>query len=137
MKNRSSHRRCSKKKFVFRNFPKFTGICLCQSLFFKKRDSRLRPATLLKKSLWHRCFPVNFAKFLRITFLQNTYGRLLQKKPEKSRNNIVSVAIPSVVTGASNLFGQIKVLHQDKYIKQVRVIAFEVFKAKLFSLEEF
>ena len=25
----------------------------------------LRPATLLKKSLWHRCFPRNFAKFLR------------------------------------------------------------------------
>ena len=24
-----------------------------------------RPATLLKKRLWHRCFPVNFAKFLR------------------------------------------------------------------------
>ena len=24
----------------------------------------LRPATLLKKRLWHRCFPVNFAKFL-------------------------------------------------------------------------
>ena len=23
------------------------------------------PATLLKKRLWHRCFPVNFAKFLR------------------------------------------------------------------------
>ena len=25
----------------------------------------LRPATLLKKRLWHKCFPVNFAKFLR------------------------------------------------------------------------
>ena len=25
----------------------------------------LRPATLLKKRLWHRCFPRNFAKFLR------------------------------------------------------------------------
>ena len=25
----------------------------------------LMPATLLKKRLWHRCFPVNFAKFLR------------------------------------------------------------------------
>ena len=24
-----------------------------------------RPATLLKKRLWHRCFPANFAKFLR------------------------------------------------------------------------
>ena len=27
-----------------------------------------RPATLLKKKLWHRCFPVNFAKFLRKSF---------------------------------------------------------------------
>ena len=26
------------------------------------------PATLLKKSFWHRCFPVNFAKFLRKSF---------------------------------------------------------------------
>ena len=26
------------------------------------------PATLLKKRLWHRCFPVNFAKFLRTPF---------------------------------------------------------------------
>ena len=37
----------------------------------------LRPATLLKKSLWHRCFPMNFAKFLGTPFLQNTFGRLL------------------------------------------------------------
>ena len=35
----------------------------------------LRPATLLKKR--HRCFPVNFAKFLRTPILQNTSGRLL------------------------------------------------------------
>ena len=27
------------------------------------------PATLLKKRLWHRCFPVNFEKFLRTPFL--------------------------------------------------------------------
>ena len=37
----------------------------------------LKPATLLKKRLRHRCFPVNFAKFLRTSFLQNTSGRLL------------------------------------------------------------
>ena len=30
---------------------------------------RLRPATFLKKRLWHRRFPVNFAKFLRTPFL--------------------------------------------------------------------
>ena len=38
------------------------------------RDFLPGPATLLKKSLWHRCFPVNFAKFLRAPFLCNTSG---------------------------------------------------------------
>ena len=37
---------------------------MCQSLFFKKR-------------IWRRCFPVNFAKFLRTPFLQNSSGQLL------------------------------------------------------------
>ena len=37
----------------------------------------LTPATLLKKRLWHRCFFVNFAKFLRTPFLQNTSWRLI------------------------------------------------------------
>ena len=27
----------------------------------------------IKKRLWHRCFPVNFAKILRAPFLQNTW----------------------------------------------------------------
>ena len=34
----------------------------------------LRPATLLKRGLQHRCFFVKFAKFLRTLFLQNTSG---------------------------------------------------------------
>ena len=78
---RSSHQRCSMKKGVLRNFTKFTGKHLCQSLFFNK-VAALRPATLLKKRLWHRCFPVNFVKFLRTPFLQNTSGRLLLGLPE-------------------------------------------------------
>ena len=48
--------------------PKFTGKHLCQSLFFNK-VAGLRPATSLKKRLWHRCFPLSFAKFLRTPFL--------------------------------------------------------------------
>ena len=72
----SSHRMCSVKKGVLRNFVKFSGKHLCQRLFFNKVEG-LRPATLLKKSLWHRYFPVNFAKFLKIPFVQNTSGRLL------------------------------------------------------------
>ena len=36
-----------------------------------------RSATLLKKRLWHRCFPVNFAKFLRTTFFKEYFWWLL------------------------------------------------------------
>ena len=60
---RSSHHRRSLTKGVLRNFAKFTWKSLCQSLFLKKVKG-LRPAIFLKKRLWHRCFPVNFAKFL-------------------------------------------------------------------------
>ena len=35
------------------------------------------PATLLKKRVRHRCFPINFAKFLRTAFLQSTSEQLL------------------------------------------------------------
>ena len=38
---------------------------------------RLTPTNLLKKRLWYRCFLVNFVKFLRTPFLQNTSERLL------------------------------------------------------------
>ena len=73
---RSSHRRCSIKKGVPGNFVTFKGKDLRQSLFLNK-VAGLRPATLLKKRLWPRCFPVNFTKFLRTPFSQNTSGRLL------------------------------------------------------------
>ena len=46
---------------------KFTGKHLCQGSFFNKVVG-LRPATLLKKRLWHRCFLVNFVKFLNTPF---------------------------------------------------------------------
>ena len=58
------------------NFRRIQGNHLFQSLFFSK-VAGLRSATLLKRRLWHRCFPVNFAKFLRTAFLQNTSERLL------------------------------------------------------------
>ena len=98
---RNSHLRCSVKKTVFRNFTKFTGKHLCQRLFLIKLQARpakvfleisqiteavaLRPVLqLLKMSLWNRCFPVNFAKFLRTPFLQITSGRRLLLFPRKT-----------------------------------------------------
>ena len=56
------------KKVFFEIPQKFTRRHLCQSLFFNK-VAGLRPVTLLKKRLCHRCFPVNFVKFLRTPFL--------------------------------------------------------------------
>ena len=41
----------------------------------------LRSATLLKKRLWHSCFPVNFAKFLRIPFVtEHLMWQLLEEQ---------------------------------------------------------
>ena len=56
--------------FVFANFDiqHFSEIYIL---------SGLRPATLLKKRFWHRCFPVNFAKFLRTPFLTEYFRWLL------------------------------------------------------------
>ena len=68
--SRSNHPEVFCEKGVLGNSTKFKGKHLCQGLFFNKVKG-LRAATLLKKRLWHRCFPVNFAKLLRNLFLQN------------------------------------------------------------------
>ena len=62
--------RCSVKKFT--KFTKFTGKHLCWSFFFKVTD--LRPKTLFKKRLQHRCFQVSFLEFFKNTFLKNPSG---------------------------------------------------------------
>ena len=61
---RNSHQRCSIKIGVLKNYANFTRKHLYRSLFF----SGLRPAVLIKKRPRHKCFPVNFAKFLRMPF---------------------------------------------------------------------
>ena len=40
----------------------------CKKVFSKILQNSQSSATFLKKRLWHRCFPVNFAKFFRTTF---------------------------------------------------------------------
>ena len=58
-----------------RNFAEFTRKHLCRNLFFDK-VKLCRFAASLKTRLWRRCFLVNFAKFVRTPFLQNTTRRL-------------------------------------------------------------
>ena len=59
------------KKVFLEISHKFTRKHLCQSLFFNK-VAGLRPVTLLKKRLWHRCFPVYFAIFIRTPFYKTS-----------------------------------------------------------------
>ena len=51
----------------------------------------------IEKKLWHRCFPVNFTKFLRTPFLQNTSGQLLLALP--ILNDLASVAEKTLLDG--------------------------------------
>ena len=82
----SSHQRCSVKKVflkISQNWQEST--CARVSLLTKLQAffsyihflSKIWPATLLKKRLWRRYFPVNFAKFLKTSFSQNTSRRVL------------------------------------------------------------
>ena len=67
---RSSRPEVFCKKGVLRNFAKFTGKHLCHSLFFNKN-------TLLKKRLWHGCFPVNLCEIIRTRFFTEHMWLLL------------------------------------------------------------
>ena len=70
---RSSRPELFCKKDVLKDFAEFTGNYSRQRLFFDKKL-----CNFIKKRLQRGCFPVNFPKFLRTLFLQNTSGRMLQ-----------------------------------------------------------
>ena len=75
-KIRSSHRRCSGKKWLLRNFAKFTGKDLCHSLFLYK-VADLRPSK----------------KFLKTLVLQIPSGRLLLKNNYQTFKNLFQISL--------------------------------------------
>ena len=73
-RQKQPHRKCSVRKGVLTNFAKFREKSLWQSIFFNK-VAGLRPATLLKNSLWHRCFAVNFCEISKnILFTEHLWA---------------------------------------------------------------
>ena len=100
----------------------------------KLTRSRSVPATLLKKRLWHRCFPVNFAKFLRTPFFtehlwwlpvqifEPVASSLCQTKPTHS--STISSLTASYSNGSNSSeairFKPVKPQLTDIHIKQVR-----------------
>ena len=63
---------------------------------------------LLKKKFWHRCFAVNFAKFLRTPFSQDTSGRLLLKGPFQILFVILLKTISDHIKAGLKLFVALK-----------------------------
>ena len=61
------------KKGIFKNFSKCAGQHLYRRSFLNK-IAGVRPTTLLKKRLRHKCFPVNFVKFLEYFLYRTTPG---------------------------------------------------------------
>ena len=96
--------------FAFANLLTATiSISSRPEVFCKKVFLKFHTATLFKKRLWHRCFPVNFVKFLRNRFLKNTSGgcfcignRNNWKVTQKL--NIKKKAQLALWKGAANLF---------------------------------
>ena len=106
---RSSHPEVFCKKGALKNFTKSIGKHLCQSLFFNK-VAGLRPATLLKKRLWHRCFPVSFVRFLWTPFLkEHLWWLLLQLEDYSSyQAKIFSYKLSSSLISATRTFSYLR-----------------------------
>ena len=104
-------RRCSVRKGVLRKFAKFTGKHLCQSFFFNK-VAGLRPATLLKKKLWHRCFPeaCNFIK-------KETLAQVFSCEFCELSKNTFSYRTPPVAASVNN---SIKIEEEGNMLRNLR-----------------
>ena len=144
-KLRSSCPEAFYKKGAPRNFAKFTGQHLCQRLFLNKVAERLffkfwhRPATLSKKSLWHRRFPVNFAKFLRTPFLQNSSGGCFCKLQVNEKNSFThtpSCILPSFSKNTSFSQNTSRLLLPKRLWKCKSTISLRKYKRKVVLLKK-
>ena len=125
-------RRCSIKKVfleISQNSQENTcaGKHLCQRLFF------------IKKSLWRRCFPVNFTKFLRTPFLQNSSGGCFFKLQVNAKNSFThtpSCILPSF--SKNTLFSQNTSwsLLPKRLWKCESIISFQKYKRKVVILKK-
>ena len=155
------------KKGILRNFAKFTGKHLCQRLFFNKvsgakagvavsnkyeihlkKRIRCRKnlegvtiGVLLKKA-WkgkHRCFPVNFVKFPRAPFSQNSSGDCFCKQQVNEKNSFTytpSCIFTLLSQNASFYQNASRLLLPKRLWKCESTIFFRKYKRKVVLLEK-
>ena len=117
--NRSSRPEVFCKNGVLKNFATFTGKHLCQSLFVIK----LQPNTcnFIEKRLWHRCFPVNFVKFLGTPFFIEQLWWLLL---DEMWNQVINVLHSGYFM--TSFFSHIRMYHKKIDVKVMSFVS--VFK---------
>ena len=101
------YRKCSVRKGVLENFANFTGKYLCWSLFIW--SCKPSACKFFKNRLQHKCFPVKFAKVLRIPIFRNICKRLLlevfyKKAHSEKLCNIRSTKVASNKCSVKKLF---------------------------------
>ena len=95
-------------------------------VFCKKR---CRSVTLLKNRLWHRCFPVNFAKFLRTPFSQNNSGRLLLSgvsEPAVCRSSTKQVLLNNSQNSQENTYIRVTFLRTPWFTEHLQSLLLKV-----------
>ena len=70
--NKSNHKSCSAKKMFLKTSQNPQGNIFVRFFFLIKLQPEV--CNFIWKRLWHRCFLVNFKKFLRTPFLKSTFG---------------------------------------------------------------
>ena len=110
---RSSHRRCSVKKSIPKNFANFTGEHL--------RWILLQACNFIKKRFQHWCFPVKFSKFLRTSILKNICERL-----------ILFVSPQNTIANNSREFGLVNFIKQNNLIQSNAAISLFISLKKMF-----
>ena len=77
---RSSHQKCSMKKVFLRNFPRFTGKNLCQSLIFSKVAGLRHQACFFTEHFWMTASVVsNKMKNIRTPNMRRFYRKYFVK----------------------------------------------------------
>ena len=83
--------------------------------------SSLRPGTLFKNRLWHRCFSVNFAKFLKTAFFKEHLRWLLLYVKEIGRRTFNAECFLSLIgQGQAHCFKK-NVRHIQRILKKSEI----------------
>ena len=111
---------CSAKKTfleILQNLQENT--CAIDSFLIK-----FQAVTSVKKNLWHRCFPVNFAKFLRASFFCRT-------PPASASIFLIPRSLKLIIWKDTNHFVSIKLFVWECQILLFKILKFQRVSAVL------